>query len=86
LADAHPDLHWDRIVFSAKETVYKAWFPLTRRWLDFADVSTTVHPDGTFSARQHLWEPRVTGVDVAGFRGRWVVGRDLVVAATVVTS
>jgi 4'-phosphopantetheinyl transferase EntD len=50
LADARPDLHWDRILFSAKEAVYKAWFPLTRRWLDFADVSTTLHLDGTFRA------------------------------------
>lgn len=23
------DLHWDRILFSAKETTYKTWFPLT---------------------------------------------------------
>jgi 4'-phosphopantetheinyl transferase EntD len=51
LADADRGLHWDRIVFCAKEAVYKAWFPLTRRWLDFADVSTTVRLDGTFDAR-----------------------------------
>jgi 4'-phosphopantetheinyl transferase EntD len=72
LQDADPDLHWDRILFCAKEAVYKAWFPLTRRWLDFQDVSTTVNLDGTFHAR----------VDVDGFDGRWAVGRGLVVAAT----
>ena len=40
LEEARPDLHWDRILFSAKEAVFKAWFPLTRRWLDFTDVGT----------------------------------------------
>jgi 4'-phosphopantetheinyl transferase EntD len=77
LADAHPRVHWDRVFFCAKEAIYKAWFPLTRRWLDFADVSTTVHPDGTFRA----W-PRVAGVDLDGFSGRWLVRRGLVLAAT----
>jgi 4'-phosphopantetheinyl transferase EntD len=29
--DAGVDAHGDRVVFCAKEAVYKAWFPLTRR-------------------------------------------------------
>ena len=82
LADASRDLHWDRILFCAKEAVYKAWFPLTRRWLDFADVSTTVHLDGTFRARLLVRRPRVAGLDLGSFDGRWTVGRGLVVAAT----
>jgi enterobactin synthetase component D / holo-[acyl-carrier protein] synthase len=85
LADARPDLHWDRISFCAKEAVYKAWFPLTRRWLNFADVSTTVHLDGTFWARLRIRGPRFAGVDLDGFSGRWVVGRSLVVAGTSVS-
>jgi 4'-phosphopantetheinyl transferase EntD len=82
LADAYPELHWDRILFCAKEAVYKAWFPLTRRWLDFADVSTTVRLDGTFRARLRVRGPHVAGVDLDAFSGRWMVGRGLVVAAT----
>jgi 4'-phosphopantetheinyl transferase EntD len=70
---AQPGVHRDRIVFCAKEAVYKAWFPLTRRWLDFADVATTVRPDGTFGAL-------VLGTH--RFGGRWLVDRGLVVAAT----
>jgi 4'-phosphopantetheinyl transferase EntD len=85
LADASPDLHWDRILFCVKEAVYKAWFPLTRRWLEFADVSTTVYPDGTFWARLCVRGSRVAGVDLNVFGGRWVVGRGLVVAATSVS-
>ncbi len=38
LAALPDDLHWDRILFCAKEATYKAWFPLTRRWLGFEDA------------------------------------------------
>lgn len=73
LTDANPALHWDRIAFSAKEAVYKAWFPLTRRWLEFDDVSTTVHLDGTFQAR-------IRGANLDDLNGRWKVGRGLILA------
>jgi 4'-phosphopantetheinyl transferase EntD len=75
LKDADPALHWDRIAFCAKEAVYKAWFPLTRRWLDFDDVSTTVHPDGTFRAR-------ILPAELDELRGRWKVDRGLILAGT----
>ena len=58
LAAANPDLHWDRILFCAKEAVYKACFPATRWWLDFADISVTVHAEGTFRTRLLVSEPR----------------------------
>jgi 4'-phosphopantetheinyl transferase EntD len=77
-----PDLHWDRILFCAKEAVYKAWFPLTRRWLDFAEVSTSVDPDGTFAARLRVPSPHVAGIDLRTLSGRWMVGRGLILAAT----
>ena len=85
LAEAYSDLHWDRILFCAKEAVYKAWFPLTRQWLDFDDVSATVHPDGTFKARVRVRDARKAGTDRNGLAGRWVVERGLVAVATSVT-
>jgi 4'-phosphopantetheinyl transferase EntD len=85
LEDTHPSLHWGRILFCAKEAVYKAWFPLTRRWLDFDDVSATVHPDGTFRARLRVRDPRMASADRNGLAGRWVVDRGLIAAATSVT-
>jgi 4'-phosphopantetheinyl transferase EntD len=74
LAEADPGRHWDRIVFCAKEAVYKAWFPLTGRWLDFEDVSVTVNLDGTFGARLLGTVPR-------DLDGRWKVDRGLILAA-----
>ena len=32
---SHPGTHWDRLLFSAKETVYKGWFPMTGERLGF---------------------------------------------------
>jgi len=74
LADAGPDLHWDRLVFCAKEAVYKAWFPVTGGWLDFDDVSITVRLDGTFGAR-------LSGDGPHDLDGRWKVDRGLILAA-----
>jgi 4'-phosphopantetheinyl transferase EntD len=39
-----------RVLFSAKESIYKAWYPATGRWLDFRDVVVTMERNGTFSA------------------------------------
>lgn len=38
LRASRPEISWDRLLFSAKECVYKVCFPLTRQWLDFSDV------------------------------------------------
>lgn len=76
---------WDRLLFSAKETVYKAWFPLTRRWLGFEDAELTINPDdGTFSARILVETPIVDGVPVTGFTGRWLAREGFVVTAIAV--
>lgn len=39
--DKGSQIAWDRLLFSAKESVYKAWSCLTDEWLDFQDC--TVH-------------------------------------------
>jgi 4'-phosphopantetheinyl transferase EntD len=76
---------WDRLLFSAKESIYKAWFPLTRRWLDFEEAVVTPDPDaGTFEARLCVPGPVVDGRPLSGFTGRWTVGRGLVLTAITV--
>lgn len=37
---------WDRLLFSAKESVYKAWFPYARSWLDFLAARVRFEPSG----------------------------------------
>jgi 4'-phosphopantetheinyl transferase EntD len=71
-------VHWERLLFSAKESVYKAWFPLTRRWLDFLEARITIDPAGRFSARLLVPGPVVAGRELPGFEGRWVARDGLV--------
>jgi len=51
LRAAAPGVCWDQLLFSAKESVYKAWYPVARRWLDFECADIEFDLRGTFSAR-----------------------------------
>ncbi|MFJ6622714.1 4'-phosphopantetheinyl transferase [Kitasatospora sp. NPDC091335] len=84
LAAEHPDVPWDRILFSAKESVYKAWFPLTRLFLDFSEAELDLSPDGTFTARLLVPGPVVGGRRLDGFDGRWAVRDGLLATAIAV--
>jgi 4'-phosphopantetheinyl transferase EntD len=78
------DVAWDRLLFSAKEAVYKAWFPLARRWLDFNEAVVTLDPAGTFETQLLVHGPVVNGRRLVGFAGRWAANVDLLVTAIVV--
>jgi 4'-phosphopantetheinyl transferase EntD len=39
-------LNWDRLLFSAKESVYKAWYSLAHQWLDFSECTIVWSPSG----------------------------------------
>ncbi len=74
LAREQPGVNWDRLLFSAKESVYKAWFPLAGRWLGFEDASLELDPGGcTFLAHLLVPGPTLGGAELTGFSGRWTV-------------
>ena len=82
LAAASPDVAWDRVLFCAKEALYKAWFPSTGRWLNFTEVEVTLESSGIFAAV--LADHRDAGSHlVHELTGRWLVDwdRSLVLAA-----
>src|SRR5690349_22689355 len=81
-------LHWDRILFCAKEATYKAWFPLTRRWLGFEDAHITFDVDGSGTAggfeSRILIDPAATsGPPLQTLSGRWSVRDGLALTAIV---
>jgi 4'-phosphopantetheinyl transferase EntD len=86
LAKNRPETSWDRLLFCAKEAVYKTWFPLTHTWLDFDSAEITVDPDaGTFRA-----ELLVSGLEAGGepltvLHGRWTVSEGIILTAIVLT-
>lgn len=85
VADRGAGVYLDRLLFSAKEAVFKAWFPLAGRWLGFEDVDLSIDVrGGAFCARLLVPGPVVDGVRLTEFRGRWCVEEDIVAAAVVV--
>lgn len=86
LTAAAPEIFWDCLLFCAKEAVYKAWFPLTGRWLGFADADITINAaDGTFHARLLVPVPELGGTRLdGGFAGRWLYRKNLMLTAIAV--
>jgi 4'-phosphopantetheinyl transferase EntD len=80
-------LHWDRILFCAKEATYKAWFPLTGRWLGFEDAHISFEIDGdgsgTFVSRILIDPAALSGSPLTELTGRWSVGGGLALTAIV---
>ncbi|BBZ07284.1 4'-phosphopantetheinyl transferase [Mycolicibacterium doricum] len=81
-------LHWDRILFCAKEATYKAWFPLTHRWLGFEDAHITFDVDGSGQTGRFLSKVLVdpaaeSGPPLTALEGRWSVRGSLALTAIV---
>lgn len=72
---------WDRILFSAKEAVFKAWYPRTRRWLDFDDGMLIIQPDGTFELTLLGTAARDTRYPWPTTHGRWAVAGGIITTA-----
>ncbi|MCC9710733.1 4'-phosphopantetheinyl transferase superfamily protein [Streptomyces sp. MNU76] len=78
---------WDRLLFGAKEAVFKVWYPLTGRELDFDEAVVDFRPrevapghaSGVFDARLLVPGPRM----LTELSGRWLVRDGLSVTAIV---
>jgi 4'-phosphopantetheinyl transferase EntD len=86
LAASVPGICWDRLLFCAKESVYKAWFPLARCWLGFESADIVIDPrGGTFTSRLLVQGPILNGIPLTQMSGRWLADKGLLVTAVVVT-
>ena len=70
---------WERVLFSAKESVFKAWVALTGRVLGFEDAEVRIDPlAGTFSA------PLLARGPWRQVAGRWTAADGVIASAVVV--
>jgi 4'-phosphopantetheinyl transferase EntD len=73
---------WDCVLFSAKESVYKAWFPIAGSWLEFKDVLISFEPEsGRFFARVLTRAPIIQGRALTHFSGRFLIEEGRVLTA-----
>ncbi len=74
-----PGVPWETVLYSAKESAFKAAYPLLGRVLGHDDVAVELSDDGRFTATSG-----VRGAASVAVRGRWVVGPTVVVTLGVV--
>lgn len=78
-----PEVCWGRVLFSVKEAVFKAWYPLARCELDFLEAEVALwvdHGDSGGGFRAAVAPPGPFAV----VSGRWRVARGLITSAVVV--
>jgi 4'-phosphopantetheinyl transferase EntD len=79
--------HWDRLLFSAKEAVYKAWFPLVGEWLDHQQAEIIFYPQaGNFTALLSRDGLIADGRHIRRLHGHWVRERGILLTAVVLGS
>lgn len=84
--EAHRDVGQELLTFSAKESVFKAWFQLTGSWLGFEDVRVFFDIESeTFVAHLLIAGPVVEGARVQDFHGRFAYTDRLLLTAVVLS-
>jgi 4'-phosphopantetheinyl transferase EntD len=72
---------WAAVVFSAKETLYKAYFPLTGFFIGFRDAAVALFPEADDAGRFEARLLRRDAPDAAGqrrFAGRYAIAEERV--------
>jgi 4'-phosphopantetheinyl transferase EntD len=76
--------NWDRLLFSAKEAVYKTWFPLVGDWLDHQEAEILINPQAqTFEALLCRDGLIINGHQIHRIHGRWTRKRGILATAVV---
>lgn len=82
----HPEVPWGTLLFSAKESVFKAWYPLTGVWLEFDDCDLELHPDATFRGTIAAAKRSAALGAPSVITGRWSVNVELLFTAAWIPS
>lgn len=79
-----PELFWDRLLFSAKEAVYKAWSGLIVEESTFKDLRITLNRSGGWFRADVATKTRSgIGLPPRTCEGRWLVGDGLAVTVVI---
>lgn len=75
---SRPGIHWDRLLFSTKEALYKTCYPFAGLHLGFADTRVHVDPASeTFIGKFRIGSPGSDRLSI-DVRGRYLIDADLI--------
>lgn len=74
---------WDRLLFSIKESIYKAWFSVEQHWLDFAEARVSIAPEADTFVAQILGRP-ANPVFQSPVIGKFIVTRGVMLTSLVI--
>ena len=77
---------WGVVLFSAKESLYKCYFPLARSFLGFRDAEIRLDPDSASFTARLLRDAVPSALGARAFRGRYRVEDAHVVTAITLTA
>lgn len=72
LVHAKDELHRAKLIFSAKESIYKCLWPIVRHFVDFQDVGIRIEP-ATRSFAATEWYASLPDPVIGSVRGRYLV-------------
>jgi 4'-phosphopantetheinyl transferase EntD len=87
LSEECPGVCWDRLIFSSKESAFKASFAFHRTWPEFDAVRTAVClDDRSFQVSGRGVTVRGSHADEVTLRGHWSVGDGFIRTAVAISS
>lgn len=66
-------VHWAKIIFSAKESFYKAYFQITEEYLDYLEAEFAIEPESKSISCRLLKPPPVSDLEGRTFQGRYKI-------------
>lgn len=79
-------VHWDRVLWCAKEALFKAWYPRVRIWLDYKEVEVDFDVPEQGALILRIKTPRRPTGFPHEIVAKWAVSAGIIVSALVIPS
>lgn len=87
LQDGWPHINWDTLLFSAKESVYKAWYPRFKSRLSFHNCLIQFSPSSQTFRGAISFDPSSTPqITAPGMRGVWALNTSVIMTSAYIRS